>query len=371
MTDGYRLCRRCVMDSRVPAIAFSGGVCNYCTDFLALRETVRHTAARDALIAAVKASGRGQVYDCIMGISGGVDSSYALYLAVRSGLRPLAVHLDNGWNSAVAAANITNLVTALGVDLHTHVIDWEENRDLQRAFLAAHVIDIELLTDNAILALNYAQAARHRLGYILAGTNVATEGLAMPPGWTHFKYDARNIRRIHRRFGTRPIRTHPLLSAAQYFRYVAVGRIRWTSFLDYFPYDTFQARETLRCEVGYAAYGDKHHESVFTRFYQAHILPRKFGVDKRRVHLATLVASGQMTRQHALRQLEEPPYGDERQEKRDRAFVLKKLGLDEPAFEAYLGTPAVPHAAYGSEHGVHRALARGYGILSRWLRRLS
>jgi N-acetyl sugar amidotransferase len=374
MTD-YRVCTRCVMDTTATDIVFDeNGVCNYCTNFLEMLEAaqekvVDRVAHREEFIEEVKKAGKSKEYDCVVGVSGGVDSSYALYLAVKNGLRPLAVHLDNGWNSELASHNITKLVTSLGVDLYTHVIDWEENRDLQLSFFKANVVDIEMLMDNAMLALNYRQAANYGLKYILQGTNMATEGLAMPKGWNHFKYDVRNIRRIHKKFGSVPIKTHPLISTLDYIWFEFVRGIKWVSFLDYFSYNKFEAMETLKREVSYKPYPYKHYESVFTRCYQAVILPTKFGYDKRRVHLSTLVASGQMARPDAIRMLDTPPYLDPQQEEQDRIFVMKKLGFTEQTFQEYMKAPAVPHESYGSEVGLFPILRIIYGpFKSAWRR---
>lgn len=362
--DSDRVCTRCVMDTTATDIVFDEhGICNYCKAFEArLRAAVTKGVATDArrerFIAEVKAAGKGHDYDCVVGVSGGVDSSYALYLTVKHGLRPLAIHLDNGWNSELATHNIADLVSRLRVDLHTHVIDWEENRDLQRSFFAANVVDIELLMDNAMYALNYQQAAAHGTRWILAGTNMATEGVAMPSGWNHYKFDARNIRAIQRRFGAVPIKTHPLISTLDFVWYEYVRRIRWVSFLDYFPYDKFQALDILQRDCDYKPYPYKHYESVFTRFYQGYILPRKFGYDKRRGHLTALVVTGQMTRDAALQMLEHSPYPDAGQEQQDRAFVMKKLGFSEGQFAAYMSAPAIAHAVYGSEEPLYRALLK-------------
>lgn len=359
------------MDTTAADIQFDElGVCNYCRDFAARLEAGRRTAAdqqahRDAFIAAIRTAGRGKDYDCVVGVSGGVDSSYALLLAVKQGLRPLAVHLDNGWNTELATHNIASLVNHLHVDLYTHVINWEENRDLQRSFFAAHVVDIEMLMDNAMIALNYQQAARRGVKWILAGTNMVTEGMAMPPGWNHFKFDERNIRRIHARFGEKRIDTHPLLSGLDYVWYEYVRGIKWISFLDYFPYNKSQALEELRQECHYKPYPYKHYESVFTRFYQAYILPRKFGYDKRRGHLSTLVVSGQMTRGDALKMLEGSPYPDAELEEQDRVFVMKKLGFSEESFAAYMKAPGVPHDKYGSEWPFYETLLK----INRWIKR--
>jgi len=363
------------MDTSAKNIVFDeNGVCNYCSDFTVVLDKARLSvadsiAAKDQFIAKVKESGRGKQYDCIVGVSGGVDSSYALYLAVKHGLRPLAVHLDNGWNSELATHNIANLVKSLGVDLHTHVIDWDENRDLQRSFFAAHVVDIELLMDNAMQALNYQLAAKYGLTYILAGTNMSTEGMSMPPGWNHFKRDAKNIRAIHRRFGTVPIKTHRLLSVLGYLWFERARKIKWISFLDYFPYVKSDAVEILKAECAYKPYPYKHYESVFTRFYQAYILPRKFGYDKRRLHLSTLIVSGQMSRDEAIEMLGSDPYPDPKQMEQDKTFVLKKLGFTEQSFDEYIAAPEIPHAVYGTEETLQNNIAVVYRTLfkSNWL----
>lgn len=353
--ENYRVCSRCVMDTSASDIEFDeNGVCNYCTELLIKLEKNKKTIAdeishKDEFIESVKRQGKNKKYDCIIGVSGGVDSSYALLLAVKHGLRPLAVHLDNGWNSELAVHNISNLVNSLGVDLYTHVIDWEENRDMQRSLFKAHVVDIEMLMDNAMKALNFQQAAKYGLKYILAGTNNATEGMRFPPGWNHYKNDKRNIKDIHRKFGTKSIKTHLLGStfSETYNRFVR--GIQWISFLDYFPYNKQEALDILQKEVNYKPYPYKHYESVFTRFYQAYILPQKFGIDKRRLHLATLVTTGQMMREEALECFEHSPYPSEEQEKSDKEFVLKKLQFTEKEFEEYMAAPPIPHNHYKSE----------------------
>jgi N-acetyl sugar amidotransferase len=351
------------MDTTASDITFDEqGQCSYCTEFLgrlARTGLVATPEQRDAFLERVRRNGRGREYDCIVGLSGGVDSSYALYLAVRNGLRPLAVHLDNGWNSELAVHNISNLVRALNVDLYTHVIDWEENRDLQLSFFKANVIDIEMLMDNAMLALNYRMARQYNVKWILAGTNRSTEGMHMPANWNWLKFDARNIRDIHRRFGSVPIRTHPLISVAGFVWNRYVGKILWTSFLDYFDYRKADALALLQDEVEYRPYPYKHYESIFTRFYQGYILPRKFGVDKRKLHLSTLVVTGQMSRDEALEMMSKSPYPNPLQERDDFVFVLKKLRFSQPAFEDYMGAAPVPHDAYATEKPLWDTLYSG------------
>ena len=246
---------------------------------------------------------RGKQYDCIIGVSGGVDSSWALSLAVDHGLRPLAVHMDNGWNTELAQNNIANLVRGLGVDLHTHVIDWPEYRGLMEAFFAADVVDVELLYDNAMLAVNFEAAARHGVKYILGGTNVATEGMRMPPSWNWLKYDKRNIKSIAKRFGGPKLKTFPSIWDGGLHRRILRGT-RWLSFLDHFDYRKGDALQSLQGRFGYKPYPFKHYESVFTRFYQGYILPHKFGIDKRRLHLSVLVLNGEMSRDEAMAAVE-------------------------------------------------------------------
>lgn len=356
------------MDTSAEGISFdSGGRCNYCVEFEAELEVYNSSRPERQqnlknLVCTIKNKGRGKQYDCVVGVSGGTDSSYALYLAVQQGLRPLAVHLDNGWNSELATANIARLVDSLDVDLHTHVIEWEENKELQKSFFSADVVDIELLTDNAIFALNYQQASQHGVGYILSGENLTTEGMRMPEGWYHYKYDARNIRAIQKEFGSVAISSHPLISTIQFVYMEYVKRIRRIPFLNYFEYDKSEATKVLEQGCGYRQYEYKHYESVFTRFYQAVILPTKFGVDKRRVHLSSLIMTGQMSRFDAESMLAEPPYSDRDQERIDQRYVQKKLDLSDEEFATYLGRPAVEHAKYGSELKLQQFFLRMYKL---------
>ena len=367
----YQVCTRCVMDTSALDISFdAAGVCNYCTEFLETRARYLHDdpvvrqGRLDALLSEIQAAGRGRPYDCVIGVSGGVDSSWTLALAVDLGLRPLAVHMDNGWNSELAQNNIANLVRGLGVDLHTHVIDWPEYRALMEAFFASDVIDVELLYDNAMLAVNYGTAAQHGVKYILAGTNVATEGMRMPASWNWLKYDKRNIKAISHRFGGPRIRTFPAIGTWDFVRYHLRG-IRWQSFLDNFEYRSAAALQSLQGRFGYKPYPFKHYESVFTRFYQGFLLPRKFGVDKRRLHLSTFVMNGEMTRDEALAALEGIPYESEKLLRSDTAYFLKKMGWTREKLDEYLARPEKPHDAYPTEKplwdwslGMYRKLSR-------------
>ena len=343
------------MDTSAPDIRFDpDGVCNYCIDFLASRarylddDVERRQKRFDQLLCQVRAAGRGKRYDCIIGVSGGVDSSWTLALAVDHGLRPLAVHMDNGWNAELAQNNIANLVQGLDVDLHTHVIDWPEYRGLMEAFFAADVVDVELLYDNAMLAVNYEAAARHGQKHILAGTNVATEGMRMPPGWNWLKYDKRNIKAISRAFDGPSLKTFPSFGTLDLIHYHLRG-IRWHSFLDYADYRKSSALQSLQGRFNYKPYPFKHYESVFTRFYQGFILPTKFGIDKRRLHFSTLIINGEMTRDEAMEALNGIPYESEKLLRSDTAYFLKKMGWTQQKLDEYLARPPKPHVAYASE----------------------
>ncbi len=344
------------MDTSAADIRFDAeGVCNYCQEFAGRMGRTEHADEEgkkrrlEQLVAKVRQAGNGKSYDCIVGVSGGVDSSWVLVKAVELGLRPLAVHMDNGWNSELAQNNIGNLVTALGVDLYTHVIDWAEYRGLMQAFFDADVLDIELLYDNAMLAVNYQAAVRNGVRYILSGDNVSTEGMRMPPGWNWFKFDRRNIEGLARRNGLPGLSTFPAVGTMGFFYYQFLRRIEWVSFLDLTAYNKFEALSALEEKYGYKRYPYKHYESVFTRFYQGYLLPRKFGVDKRRMHLSTLVVSGQLSREEALEQLAGIPYLSEQDQEDDRQYFLKKMGWKAEDLEAYLRRPQRAHTDYPSE----------------------
>ena len=363
----YQQCSRCVMDTAAADIYFDeNGVCNYCIEFLERSSHIIHEDLADKearlneLVLRVKAAGKGKPYDCVVGVSGGVDSSWTLVEVKRLGLRPLAVHMDNGWNSELAQNNIANLVKGLGVDLHTHVINWDEYRELMQAFFDADVIDVELLYDNAMLAVNYHQAAKYGIKYILAGTNQATEGMRMPKEWNWYKYDKRNIKALASRHGIKGIKTFPAIGTGGLIWHHFLKGIRWTSFLDYLPYNKFHAVDELEKNYGYKRYPFKHYESVFTRLYQGYILPRKFGVDKRKLHLSTLIVSGQLSRDNALIGLEGIPYPSEADMQTDITYFLKKMKWTPEQLEGYMKRPGISHADYPTEKPLREQLLRIY-----------
>lgn len=359
MEKEYRQCAVSVMDNIAdPDITFDDkGISNYYYEFQkSYAEKVKTgKEGADAFVAIVekiKEEGKNKPYDCIMGLSGGVDSTYVALLAKQHGLRPLAVHFDNGWNSELAVKNIENIVQKLGIDLHTYVINWEEFRDLQIAYLKASVIDIEAITDHAIFATLFRLAGEKDIKYILSGTNVQTEN-TLPKSWIHPKYDHVNIKSIHKKFGTVPLKTFPFMDAKVKRYYQSIKKVTSVSVLNYLEYNKSKVKETIQKELAWRDYGGKHYESIWTRFYQGYILPRKFKVDKRKAHLSDLIFSEQITKQQALEELAKPIY-DEQVFKEDYEFVLKKLGLTRGELEEIMDTPPVSHYAYDYEMAVDK-----------------
>lgn len=358
----YQICTHCIMDTSDPNISFDAqGVCSHCHNYQELirRKLPRADEAQHRLaeiVARIKADGRGKEYDSIIGLSGGVDSSYLAWQAKHLGLRPLAVHFDNGWNSELSVKNIENIVKRLGFDLYTYVIDWEEFRDLQISFFKASVIDIELLTDNAIFSSLYRIARERNIRYLLDGQNLVTEAI-MPKAWVHMKTDLKNIRAIQKRFGKKKIQTFPTIGPWRQLIYQYTGVLTPVRLLNYLPYNKAEAMALLERELGWKYYGGKHYESTFTKFYQAHVLPVKFHVDKRRAHLSTLICSGQMTREEALAQVELELYPAV-ELKQDREYVIKKLGFTENEFDEIMQLPVRSHLDYPSSAPLYYALVK-------------
>jgi N-acetyl sugar amidotransferase len=343
------------MDTSDPDITFdSAGVCSHCREADRLLPTVRWTAeasqaALNNTANRIRKAGQGKDYDCVIGLSGGVDSSYAAYLAHQLGLRPLAVHFDNGWNSELAVENIQRVVEGCGFDLYTYVINWQEFRDLQRAFLKASVIDTELITDHAIVAATIQLARQHGVRYLLSGYNVATEhGLPSAWIWRH-KMDWRNIESIHAAYGTVALKTFPHLSSLRWRLMEWTGRaVEWVQLLNLINYRRDGAAATLAREFGWREYGGKHHESAFTKFYQGAILPTKFGIDKRRAHLSDRLRNGELTREEALAALARPVYGPD-ELRAESEYVRKKLGFSESEWQEILDAPPRSHRDFPTE----------------------
>ncbi len=375
MKDNRRqICTKCVMDTTDPGITFDdNGVCSHCRSYDSLVKTTCYGAEEgrrrlDTLIDTIRREGKERDYDCVIGVSGGVDSTFVAYKVKELGLRPLAVHLDNGWDSELAVKNIENVIKKLSIDLHTHVIDWEEFRDLQLAFLKASTPDSEIPTDHAIIALLHQMADKIGIRFLITGCNVRTE-THLPKAWSQGHWDWRYIRSVQRRFGNMRIGTFPHTGLWKYHRYRA--RHRQIDILNYLDYVKKDAKELIKREFCWKDYGGKHYESIYTRFYQGYILPRKFGYDKRRAHFSSLICSGEMTREEALKELEKEPYPGEVQEE-DRAYVAKKFNLSEEEFESIMRLPVKTYWDYPSygklfRHPLYNAVIGPFRAIKRVL----
>jgi N-acetyl sugar amidotransferase len=353
MTRPYQICKRCIMDTADPDIVFDeNGYCNHCKGYYEriAQEGFSKTEKKEKLeqlISIIKREGKGKEYDCIIGVSGGVDSTTVAFSVKQLGLRPLAVHFDNGWDSELAVDNIKKTLSNLKIDLYTHVVDWEEFRDLQLAFLRASISNAEIPTDHGIFALLFQVAVREQVRFILTGSNLVTEGMYLPFTWGYYYQDLRLLKAIHRKFGTIPLKTFPQIDLTDYLYYVLVKKIRQIPFLNYVDYNKPDAIKLIQKEICWRPYGGKHYESIYTRFYQGYILLKKFGYDKRRVHLSTLICSGQITRQEALLEIENDPYAGHNA-KEDKEFVIKKLGISADEFEQIMQLPVKTYKDYPS-----------------------
>ena len=347
-----RVCNRCLMDESDPQIVFdANGVCNHCAEALHLLPNYTHSVARedeiDLLIKKVKGQ-RGK-YDCLIGLSGGIDSSYVALLAKRWGLNPLCLHFDNGWNSDTAVKNIRNIIRHTKFDYETIVINWPEFKSLQRAYLSAGVVDVEVLTDHAIFASMMKISKEEKIKIILSGTNYVTEH-GMPESWSWHKLDLVNLKAINKKYGAiQKLRSYPTTTTLKwlFMRKFGLG-LEFIEPLNLLPYSKKGAIDELKKEFDWEYYGGKHHESVFTKFYQCHILPRKFNIDKRKVHLSALIRSGEISREAALVELSQPLY-DKEELARDFEFVCKKLDFSISELETILDAQPVSHLNFDSD----------------------
>lgn len=349
------VCSRCVMDTSDTGISFDEqGVCSYCRRYdLEVRPRLYSPAFGpepfERLIDEVRTAGKGKPYDAILGLSGGVDSSYNAYLAWKAGLRVLLVHLDNNWDTELAVKNIENIVRKTGFDYENFIIDWDEFRDLQISYLKASVVDAEVPSDQAIFSLMYRQAEKYGVRFILSGENLANEGSFFGRDWScPMKFDLSNLLAIHSKFGTLPLRTYPSFGLFRLTYYEEILGIRRIRPLDSVDFGLKMAIGVLEREFGWRYYGGKHYESLFTKFYQGHLLPKKWGLDKRRVHLSALINSGQIERREALGVLETEAYPPD-QLATELPYVLKKLGMSESEYQTILATPPVSHFEFPTD----------------------
>lgn len=347
------------MDTTDSKITFdTNGVCDHCNDFYKNILPNWHTDERgrvalEKIVNKIKKEGNGKDFDCIMGMSGGIDSSYLTYWAKELGLRPLVFHVDAGWNSQQAVNNIEVLVDKLGLDLYTEVIDWEEMKDLQLAFFKAGVPHIDTPQDHAFFATMYKFANDHNVKYILTGANYSTECIRNPIEWMYYQSDLTQLKDIHKKFGTRPLRNFPMTSILRhkvFLRYIK--GIRVVTPLNYVPYNKEEAMQLLVDKFGWQRYPQKHFESRFTRFYEGYWLPMKFGYDTRKVQYSSLILTKQMTREEALEKLKQPAY-DPSTIDADFEYIATKLGISNAELRGYFSAPNKTYKDYKTEEGVY------------------
>lgn len=357
-----RQCVNCLFDDSLYInISFDEeGVCNVCqaNKTLLLKNSLSSelkSVKLNNLLNEIR-SQTSKRYDCLIGLSGGVDSSYIAYKAKEWGLNPLILHIDNGWNSELASMNIEKIIKKQGFDLYTYVLNWSEMKDLQLSFFKSSVVDIDLPMDNAIMAIQFKIARKFGIKYILSGINTATEGW-MPTDFSHFKLDLINIKDIHRKFGSKPLKTFPLVSPISFFWNIKVRKVKFCAPLDFIAFNKAKAKETLIKEFGWRDYGGKHYENIFTKFYQGVILKDKFNFDKRISHLSVLINSGQLTKEQAIKELELPAYDMKRYED-DKTFFIKKMGITLEEYETIMSDKPVSHLKYSSYVNVINLLIR-------------
>jgi N-acetyl sugar amidotransferase len=353
------------MDTTDSAIKFDErGVCDHCRTFFEKVEPNWHTgpegeAQLERMVEKIKSAGKGRDFDCIIGMSGGIDSSYLVYAAKEiMGLRPLVFHVDAGWNSQIAVNNIERLVDGLKLDLFTDVVDWEEMKDLQRAFFRSGVPHIDTPQDHAFFAVMYKFAVQNGVKHILTGANYSTECIRNPMEWMYFQSDLIQIRDIHKRFGERPLRHFPLTSILWHKAWLPYVRgIKVQRPLNSMPYIKTEARQLLIDRFGWQPYPQKHFESRFTRFYESYWLTERFGYDVRKVQFSSLIVTGQMTRDDALAELQKPPY-DAETIGQDIEFVANKLDVSVDELMGYMALPKKTYRDYRNQEEIYRMGAR-------------
>ena len=346
----YKQCTRCVMDTTDPDIVFDEqGHCNHCNDlFKTLNDSSYQKKYNEnnlrQLVKKMKASGHGKDYDCILGLSGGIDSSYTAYILKKLGLRTLLVHMDNGWNAEEAVRNMKNIADRLDFDYESYVLDWEEFKDLQLSFLKASVIEADTPTDIAILGALHTVAAKYGVHYIISGGNLATEGI-LPGNWHYNAKDMRYLKSIHSKFGKRPLRNFPSFGLLKESWYKFFRGIRMIYLLNYINFSKSEAKQILTSELNWQYYGGKHHESRYTKFVQSYLLPVKFKLDYRKATLSSQICAGEICRAKALDLLQQPMYNPEEVEK-EKKFVAKKLDISLGELEDIIQLPPKTYRDY-------------------------
>lgn len=374
--NSYKICKRCIMDTSDPVIKFNDeGFCNYCTDyFLYIKEIETCETKLNNIVNNIKKSGANKKYDCIIGVSGGVDSTYVAYTVKKLGLRPLAVHLDNGWDSELAVTNIEKTLKKLDIDLFTYVLEWEEFKNLQKSFLKASVPGMEIPTDHAILALLYKVSAQYNIEYIINGSNIRTEKI-MSPCWSEAiaQRDWLLIKNIHKIWGNKRLKSYVHFSLLHYIKYKLFFKQKIINIIDFTQFSKEKAVELIEKELGWKNYGGKHYESIYTRFTQGYIQPKKFKFDKRRAHLSNLICAGEISRENALKEMEKSPYINQQMEEEDIEYFKKKLDLTDEEFDEILSSTPKSYKEYKGyfNHFAYKRLHRFALALHSALKRVN
>ena len=359
------ICTSCVMDTTDSKIIFDDkGVCDHCNTFYSDILPNWHTDERGdktlkEIVKKLKKEGKGKDFDCLMGMSGGIDSSYLLYvMAEKYGLRPLVFHVDAGWNSQIAVNNIERLVDGLGLDLYTEVINWEEMKDLQLAFFKSGVSHIDAPQDHSYFATMYKFASKHNIKYILTGGNYSTECVRNPLEWMYYQSDSIQLKDIYKKHGTGKLKEYPITKILWHKVYLPyVKGIKLIKPLDYIPYDKDAAMQLLVDKYGYQKYPQKHFESRFTRFYESYWLPKKFGYDTRKVQYSSLILTKQMTREDAMEKLTHPAY-DPKTIMQDFEYIATKLGISVNELQSYMDSPNKTYKDYKSQENIYNIGAK-------------
>lgn len=360
MDKEFKVCTNCVMDYSDSKISFDeNGICDHCNTFYTKIKPFWHTDSRgrkklEDLVEKIKKEGKDKDFDCLMGMSGGIDSSYLLHVMTKDfGLRPLVFHVDAGWNSQIAVNNIERLVDGLGLDLYTEVINWEEMKELQLAFFESGVPHIDVPQDHAFFATMYKFASKHNIKYILTGGNYSTECVRNPLEWMYYQSDSIQLRDIFRKHGKGELKDYPVTNILWHKVYLPyVKGVKLYRPLDFVPYHKDEAMQFLVDTYGYQKYPQKHFESRFTRFYEGFWLPQRFGYDTRKVQYSSLILTGQMVREEALEKLKVPAYTDE-QVKEDFEFISNKLGITTDQLWAYFNAPKRTYKDYKSQESIY------------------
>lgn len=367
--DNYQQCTRCIMDTTDHQISFDAqGVCNHCHEFddvTSKRWFPNKEGQRqlEALVTQLKKEGEGKEYDCILGLSGGLDSSYLALVMKDHGLRPLVVHVDAGWNSDNAVKNVNTVVEHCGFKLHTKVVDWEEVKDLQLAYLKAGVANQDVVQDHAFFANLYHFAVSNDIRYVVSGGNIATE-CVQAQSWEYAAMDEINLKAIHKKYGKVPLKNYQTISFFEYYIYFPfIKKMTAIRPLNLMPYSKEIAQQRLE-SIGYISYERKHGESRFTKFFQNYYLPKKFNMDKRLPHLSSLIMSGVLTREQALDRMNEPLY-DPAELAEDKAFIAEKLGITVAELDKYIEEPGRHYSDFPNWDSRYALLKKTQGLVAK------